>query len=46
MSTYSLSRLFARPINREKTVKRKRRTAECPVDSQGVSAPREFAERT
>ena len=32
--------------NREMTVKRNRRTEECPVDSQGVSAPREFAERT
>jgi len=32
--------------HRPMTVKRLRRTAECPVDSQGVSAPREFAERT
>ncbi len=31
--------------HRAMTVKRERRTAECPVDSQGVSAPREFAER-
>lgn len=29
---------------RETTVKRKERTAECPVDSQGVSARREFTE--
>ena len=29
---------------REMTVKRKERTAECPVDSQGVSARREFTE--
>ena len=32
--------------DRAMTVKRNRRTEECPVDSQGVSAPREFAERT
>ena len=32
--------------DREMTVKRNRRTEECPVDSQGVSAPREFAEQT
>ncbi len=31
--------------DRAMSVKRERRTAECPVDSQGVSAPREFAER-
>ena len=35
-----------RIIHRPMTVKRLRRTAECPVDSQGVSAPREFAKQT
>ncbi len=28
------------------TVKRNSRTAECPVDSQGVSVAREFAAQT
>ena len=38
--------LTTKACDRATSVKRNRRIAECPVDSQGVSAPRESAERT
>ena len=41
-----LPKIYTPTDDRDTTVKRNRRTAECPVDSQGVSAPREFAGRT
>lgn len=41
-----LLKIYTPTDDRDTTVKRNRRTAECPVDSQGVSAPREFAGRT
>ena len=41
-----LPKIYTPTDDRDTTVKRNRRTAECPVDSQGVSAPREFAKQT
>ncbi len=41
-----LPKIYTPTDDRDTTEKRNRRTAECPVDSQGVSAPREFAGRT
>ena len=46
VSVIHYDELTAMRHSRAMTVKRLRRTAECPVDIQGVSAPREFAGRT